>query len=266
MAGCTQDESPNASGILLPPDTYPLQIASFTVTADGQAWTRVSENTDGGGSHWDGGETINVCIGNGTPGTYTLAADGTISSANPPAYWQNTKPGQTVTAWYPAASGLIDLSDQSQGLAYVLQARTTADFNQAVSLNFTHQLAKVCVTLTAADGYTFTDPAVCLHGITSCMLGADGAFSPSEETGYITTHRDASRYCYEATLWPQTLGENFIRLTDGEKEGFASLGSSSGITLQAGNMYTFNITVNDKELILTPASDIPGWDEEETEL
>ena len=64
LAGCAQDEplSPTA-GDDLPPETYPLQISSLTISGGEEPWTRVTENEDGMGSHWTGGERIGVRIG-----------------------------------------------------------------------------------------------------------------------------------------------------------------------------------------------------------
>ena len=270
LTGCTQDEtlSPTA-GDDLPADTYPLQIGNITLTAESseQPWTRVSETDNG--SQWDGGETIAVRIGSGTPGTYVLNADGTPDAdRSTPAYWLSTASGQAITAWYPTTPGQIDLNDQTGGLAYILKANTTADFNTSVSLHFEHQLAKVRVTLTT-NGYSFANtPAVYLKGITTCTLGEDGTFTPSTETGDISTHTVTAGQVYEATLWPQEgIGEDFIRLTDGTKSATATL-EQSPLDLEAGHLYTFNLTVRPHTLTLTLVGELPGWgtEDDETEL
>lgn len=60
-------------------------------------------------------------------------------------YWSDTGE-HTVTAWYPATGGILDLSDQSQSLAYLLYGTGSGNYQTQVTLNFTHALAKVRVT------------------------------------------------------------------------------------------------------------------------
>lgn len=109
----------------LPEGEYPLQIGSVTLTAEvsEQSWTRVSENpTDGMSSVWEGNEQIGVQIGRGQPGIYTVQADGSVVAENP-VYWTSTATTY-VNAWYPT-NETVYLSNQSNGLAYVLNALRT---------------------------------------------------------------------------------------------------------------------------------------------
>ena len=129
-AACTKDEP--TDGDRLPEGQYPLEIARITLGVEGgeaQPWgapqTRVSENADGTGSvwEWDGSEMIGVQLGDKTT-TYTLNTDHTLLAGRQ-LYWTSTAPNQPVTAWYPATDGTLDLSDQSQSLAYLLGATGT---------------------------------------------------------------------------------------------------------------------------------------------
>lgn len=151
-AACTQDEL--ADGDRLPEGQYPLEIARITLGVEGgeaQPWgapqTRVSENGDGTGSVFDAGDRFAVQIdGEDETGIYTVQDDGTATS-DAPLYWTNTTPNRTVSAWYPATDGTLDLSDQqTNGLAYLLGGTGTGDYQTDVTLSFTHQLAKVRVT------------------------------------------------------------------------------------------------------------------------
>lgn len=273
LAGsCEEDSSTQPQS--LPENLYPLQISSITLSAEvnGQPRTRVSESADGQGSVWNDDDIFYVKFDDyDDTGTYRVV-DVAADEVEPvtPLYWQSTTQDGNLTAWHttpsPTADGTIDFSDQTDGLAYLLQARATATFGQPVSLHFNHRLAKVRVELTATDGYTFTNPAVYLQSVTSCTLGTDGTFTPFGSTGYIATCKVASATpCCEATVWPQTTADGFIRLTDGEKEAQVKLEQST--TLQAGYAYAFRITVRDKELVLVPTAVdvVPGWDNE-TEL
>lgn len=117
---------------------------------EAQLWgtpqTRVSEIADGTGSVFDAGDLFAVQIdGKDETGIYTVQDDGAATS-DAPLYWTNTTPNRTVSAWYPATDGTLDLGDQSQSLAYLLGGSGTGDYQTPVTLTFTHQLAKVRVT------------------------------------------------------------------------------------------------------------------------
>ena len=140
LSSCSQEEL-GEQGMALPEGEYPLQIGSVTLTAEvsEQPWTRVVESTDGMSSVWEGQ------IGSGQPGIYTVQDDGSVVAINP-VYWTSTAPTY-VTAWYPT-NETVDLSNQSNGLAYVLEAtQDPVTYEQSVTLNFTHKLAKVRVVL-----------------------------------------------------------------------------------------------------------------------
>lgn len=149
-AACTKDEL--ADGDRLPEGQYPLEIARITLGVEGgeaQPWgapaTRVSENGDGTGSVFSAGDRFAVQI-NAEEGIYIVQDDGSIK-AESPLYWSDSGE-HTVTAWYPATGGTLDLSDQSQSLAYLLGGSGTGDYLTPVTLTFAHRLAKVRVTPT----------------------------------------------------------------------------------------------------------------------
>lgn len=147
---CTKDEL--ADGDRLPEGQYPLEIAAVTLSVEGgeaQPWgtpaTRVSENGDGNSSKFDADDKFAVQIdGKDEVGTYAVQDNNTVK-AETPLYWSDTGE-HTVTAWYPATDGTLDLGDQSQSLAYLLGATGTGDYLTPVKLIFTHSLAKVRVT------------------------------------------------------------------------------------------------------------------------
>ena len=63
--------------------------------------------------------------------------DGSVEAENP-LYWSDRDEAHTVTAWYPATGGTLDLSDQSQSLAYLLGGSGTGDYQTPVTLTFAH--------------------------------------------------------------------------------------------------------------------------------
>ena len=132
----------SSNGTPLPEGQYPLEIARITLGVEGggaHPWgassARVTENMDGTGSVFDAGDKFAVQI-NGEEGIYIVQDDGSIK-AESPLYWSDTG-DHTVTAWYPATGGTLDLGDQSQSLAYLLSGSGTGDYQTSVTLTFAH--------------------------------------------------------------------------------------------------------------------------------
>ena len=245
-AACTKDEL--ADGDRLPEGQYPLEIARITLGVEGgeaQPWgapqTRVSENGDGTGSKFDAGDPFAVQIdGEGEVGTYTVQDDGS-AEAEIPLYWSDRDEDHTVTAWYPATDGTLDLGDQSQSLAYLLGATGTGDYQTPVTLSFTHALAKVRVTPT--DDALGEVQSLQLYAYTQCTYEKGTVVQGSQE-GWIKmkkceyTENGVSFTCWEANVVP---GYEIKKL---RANGIEERALSSGITPVAGKFY--NITL-DKE-------------------
>ena len=204
LSSCSQEEL-GEQGMALPEGEYPLQIGSVTLTAEvsEQPWTRVVESTDGMSSVWEGDEQIGVQIGSGQPGIYTVQDDGSVVAINP-VYWTSTAPTY-VTAWYPT-NETVDLSNQSNGLAYVLEAtQDPVTYEQSVTLNFTHKLAKVRVVLNGTQAGQVESVEMEIYGITACNhLGGSLDYEASN-TGWIKmkkqTFADGTE-CWEANVVP----------------------------------------------------------------
>lgn len=249
LAACTNDELAE-QGTALPYGKYPLEISGVTldVESSSEPWnaktpqTRVTENTDGMSSEfeWDGSEKISVRIGDGKSGTYILESENKVT-AETPCYWASKTQGQTVTAWYPA-DGTVSLANQEDKLAYVLHTTETADFNQTVTLNFSHDLAKVRVLLTGT--YDMTGGTVQVWGSKTATIENDELKGSNE--GWITMHRevyDDGTVCYEANIIPATLQNAAFHVkAKDDKETDITLEKS--VELQAGQLSTITLTVN----------------------
>ena len=243
-AACTKDEL--ADGDRLPEGQYPLEIARITLSVEGgeaQPWgtpaTRVSENGDGRGSKFDAGDPFAVQIdGEGEVGTYTVQDDGS-AEAEIPLYWSDRDEDHTVTAWYPATDGTLDLGDQSQSLAYLLGATGTGDYQTDVTLSFTHQLAKVRVT--PSDNALGEVQSLQLYTYTQCTYEKGKVVQGSQE-GWIEmkkceyTENGNAITCWEANVVP---GYTITKL---QANGTEVRELSSGITPVASKFY--NITLN----------------------
>ena len=255
LAACTQDE-PGGQGNELPYGEYPLQISGVTLDVESSAepWsaegpqTRVTEdNTDGKSSvwEWNGSEMIGVRLGNETA-TYTLSADKNLITDRQ-LYWTSTAP-TTVTAWYPTDE-TVNLSDQSNGLVYVLKATAeNATYNNEITLGFKHQLAKVRVVLSGTQASLAQSVEV--YGYTTCTNN-EGAPIAGDTQDWIkmkhTTYTDGTE-CWEANVVPATITlDNFVRI-NGQT---AKINEDFPTTLASGNMYTIDLTVGEEITVIT---------------
>ena len=243
-AACTKDEL--ADGDRLPEGQYPLEIARITLGVEGgeaQPWgapaTRVSEKEDGNSSKFDADDKFAVQIDDkGEVGTYTVQNDGSVE-AETPLYWSDRDEAHTVTAWYPATGGTLDLSDQSQSLAYLLGATGTGDYQTPVTLTFAHRLAKVRVTpsddaldqVQSLQLYTYTQ---CTYEKGTVVQGSQEGWIEMKKCEY--TENGATITCWEANVVP---GYEITKL---RANGTEERTLSSGITPEAGKFY--NITLN----------------------
>ncbi len=242
-AACTTDEL--ADGNRLPEGQYPLEIARITLGVEGgeaQPWgapqTRVSENGDGKSSTFDAGDRFAVQIdGKEEVGTYTVQDDHTVR-AETPLYWYDRN-DHTVTAWYPATDGTIDLGNQSQSLAYLLGGTGTGKYPDPVTLNFTHALAKVRIT--PSDDALGKVQSLQLYTYTQCTYEKGNAGQGSQE-GWIEmkkceyTENGATITCWEANVVP---GYEIKKL---RANGTEERNLSAAFTPEAGKFY--NITLN----------------------
>ena len=245
MAACTKDEL--ADDDHLPEGQYPLEIARITLGVEGgeaQPWgtpaTRVSENGDGTGSKFDAGDPFAVQIdGEGEVGTYTVQDDGS-AEAEIPLYWSDRDEDHTVTAWYPATDGTLDLGDQSQSLAYLLGATGTGDYQTPVTLSFTHALAKVRVTPT--DDALGEVQSLQLYAYTQCTYEKGTVVQGSQE-GWIEmkkceyTENGNAITCWEANVVPGYTITKLMANNDNKERDL-----SAAITPEAGKFY--NITLD----------------------
>ncbi|MED9801041.1 MAG: GLUG motif-containing protein [Prevotella sp.] len=244
-AACTKNEL--ADGDRLPEGQYPLEIARITLGVEGgeaQPWgapaTRVSETADGTGSVFDTGDPFAVQIDDGTEtATYTVQDDGTVSS-NAPLYWSDRKT-HTVTAWYSATDGTLDLSDQTNGLAYLMHGKGRGDYQTPVTLTFTHSLAKVRVTpsddiandeVTSLKLYTYTQ---CTHNQGNDVQGTQEGWINMKKCEY--TNNGTIITCWEANVVP---GFQITKLIANDDDKEREL--SASINPVAGRFY--NITLD----------------------
>lgn len=258
LASCSQDELAE-QGTPLPDGMYPMTFTAVQVAPENMPQTRVSEDTDGTSSRWDGGEVIKVTVsgtGNNMETTCTLDENGDITAYNPQLYWQNTN-SVTVNAWYSNITGqstgaenTVSLTDQSGGLAYVLKADpVTENYKKGnIALTFSHQLAKIRVKL--VKGSYEGDFTVKVKGYTSCTV-KNGEVSEGRGEGYITMHKNEGGEYYEANLVPGTLQAlDAFEIRVGDKTTKASL-KEDNVILEKGIVHEITINVEGKDVTIT---------------
>lgn len=249
LAACTQDDPMGDNGTTLPEGVYPLEISSVTLSAEvsSQPWgadapqTRVSENPDRNSSKWDGGDIFYAKPNGAEAGKFQIQEDGIAVLT--PTYWTQTT--DSVTAWHASPeteSGTIDLSDQTGGLAYLLQAIVDkAPYDNPVSLKFSHQLSKIRVKL---EGDKANDVSkVSIESYTTCVH-TNGTMNRGENNDEIRMYRVDNTNIYEANVVPGKTIERF-KVNNGE---WVDL--STEVTPVKGQMH--EITIDVKKASLKP--------------
>lgn len=248
LSACTQDE-PGGQGNELPYGEYPLQIGGVTldVESSAESWsaegpqTRVAENDNGTGSvwQWNGSEMIGVRLGNETA-TYTLNADKNLITDRQ-LYWTSTAP-TTVTAWYPTDE-TVNLSDQTEGLAYMLKAEVpNATYDNEITLGFKHQLAKVRVVLNGTQAGQVESVEV--YSITACNHLRGSLDYNASNTGWIKMKKQTfanDTECWEANVVP---GEVISQIKVNNTE--ATLTAS--LTPKVAALNTIDLTVGENQI------------------
>ncbi len=269
--GCTQDELAG-DGTQLPEGKYPLQIASVSLSAEvtDEPWgasqapqTRVAENSDGNSSKWENGDKIHVLINGGGFAdeelVCTLDADGQVKEYSKTLYWKDTSPA-TYTAWYDTAGqdGKVDLSDQSQNLAYVLTCEGNAGYNTQMDLKFTHALAKVRVIVEGSKAENVEEVKILSYP--QCT-DTQGKVEGLETKDYITMHHQNGTMIWEANVVAEQLSSEdlnkyvkLITTTGSEKIVPITLNNA----LLAGKINEIRIKAKVKPVTITGDCEIKG--------
>lgn len=261
LSACSNEEL--AEG-LLPEGKYPLEIASVTMETEvcEQPWTanapqtRVAENADGMSSHWEwnGNEQIGIQLyENGNTAAYTLNSDKAITPSDKPLYWNNTAPTTVYAAWYPYADGTIDLTHQdTEGLVYVMKGTGSGNYQDGVSLSFTHQLAKVRVKFSKEGTADMNNAKVSVMGYPSCVYSKGIVTIPSgQQYTYIpmgaTTYANGET-CYEANVVPGLpFSENPFKI---EIDGNSFDCPATATTPTAGTITEYTLTIDNKKNLI----------------
>ena len=265
-------------GTTLPDGTYPM---TFTASVDGLTATRATtDNT------WTAGDEIAIQIGSEVK-KHTAASGGnlTIASGNTPFYWQNATETKTVTAWYSSiysatrpTSFTVQANQSSNGyqqsdFLYTRQAITYSSGSKA-ALAFKHLPTKVIVNLKNGDGVTaeeVTNATVSLvnQATASGAIAEEGTVTqtPAGNTAITPHGLTAASGCQksvQALLVPQQMqGKQFIKVTIGAgtaaRDYYYTPTNGTDANLEAGEQYTYTITVKKTGLEVTVTNNGTSW-------
>ena len=181
--------------------------------------------------------------------------EGSVVGVTPekPVYWKDKQPA-TITAWYPVDEEL-DFTHQDQGLTYLLQGTSNANYNTSANLTFSHRLAKVRVKLegTKADEVTAVTvrsyPKATHNQGTNVTKEGDAAYYPMREATY-----DGETY-WEANLLDGHLeAANTFRVSKDGKN-FVQVKLTENVDIDPGYVHTININVGEAQQVTGEISD-----------
>ena len=253
---CTQDDLGSGT---LPEGEYPLVIRATGLQAVATPASRATVDGD-----WLGVQTVALSVG-GTVKEYDVTAsdaDGyktaTLSSDTDP-FWWTSREDITVSAWWPynatdmgTMPAVVVAADQStqtafQGSDFISAKAQTVQFDNP-TLEFSHRTARITVHLKPGAGI----PSVSGADVYVTGLGTDNG-NPAT----IRTYEAGGDTC-EALAAPQTVKANtpFIQVDLGG--GTYYFRPHSDVVLEAGNRYTYTVSVNATGLTLEGCT-IGGW-------
>lgn len=268
MTACSQEEL--TDGNALPEGRYPVEIASVSIGGEGSAqpWgadapqTRAEDEEYNGEIRtlWQEGDIFYMKFKDGDGiGSYTVTGSGGKDRGKT-LYWRSTTREETLVSWFTQPSldadgGMLDISDQSERLAYVCRKEQPVKYGGGdITVVLEHQLAKVRVYV-QGTGYEGNATGVSINGVPATCTVTDGV-PTSAETGTITMHPTTlnNAACFEVNLLPGKVG--------GDDSFTVAFGSEDPITLDVeefevdgGNIYTVNLRLQKKD---TEVVDLSG--------
>lgn len=254
FAACSSEDDSLVQG----GEPQEVQVSIGTrATADGDTWT------------WENNDVIglNVTGYNGTSSSYTLTYNAQTRSWTRSEPIIVTLPG-TITAWYPGETGTSETSfnipvDQSSitklcDADYMTYSGDLISTTPSVTLE--HRLSKVIVTIADWSDYGSAMPTVTDFKIQTLesITVSNNTVTGGGNTIDISPLQDEAAHSYTAIVAPNA-GFNITLVVDGKDKTVTYSG-----TLESGNAYSFNLTLKDNELVLTPTG-LPGWGTEDQE-
>ena len=260
LAACSNDDA-----VTEPTEgRVPVTLVYTTIDA---TETRAAQNLNEG--TFASGESVTVRISNTganawTDYTFTTAAEGAMTAPDPAPYYPAGSQNIDIVAYYPATAGttFTVAADQTANASYkasdLMFASVTNQPKQAeaVSLAFSHKMAKLCVNITAGSGVT-SITSVSILNVKPAVSFNQATGAVGEATGSATSITMSNN---GAALIPaQTIDGGLLSIVTDKGTATYSVASKAFAT---GQLYTLNITVNLRAVGTTTA--ITGWTSEGT--
>lgn len=226
-------------------------------------------------------------------GIYTAGTDGKLTFVSgTQSTWLSDDETKLVRAWHYGDDSKVHPdswsvqrnqgTDDNYAKSDLLFAQTTVIGRREIALQFYHQVAKVVVHVrNVGPVYGSDDVSVTIGNFTNQVV-MDGTVStdnisenylnwtPGSTRGYITAYNlgpkplasdenETSLASFAALVIPQTVESNYCYLVI--KNGNASYFcySSTDITWEAGNSYTYEVTITRENRVTVDNITVSGW-------
>ena len=232
--------------------------------------TRVTDN----GTSFTNGDVIkvqNMDRDNKNLATYTYSESTGKWATTDELYWDGAA-ANTFNAWYPASAAYGSFTipaDQTSGIADADWMTATASAKKTdgiVNLSFTHNLAKVTVTIDSwSNEYPANEKVVNaleLNSLSSVM-SYDGTLSGDKTAKWVKSYVAQPNTSFVAIIAPATYasGDNIMQIYVNGSSTPLAVKTSSVLTIEAGKAYSFKLTVGKDLAAISSSVTIVGWDD-----
>ena len=248
---------------------------NFSATIAGNVGTRVNGNT------WDGNDAIGVFMKQGSDilaanKKYTTGGNGNFSAQGEEVINYPESGSVDFVAYYPYSADLsgtslpVSVADQSNQAAidvlYSGNAKGLTKESGTAALSFTHQLAKVELTVKAGEGVSSVDGLQVAYNNVATTASMDvnsGALSTAENPANVQAKATAqgAAQVVEAILLPGDFSAKEVIFTLASGNYKWTLPANT--TFEAGKKYTYDIqlqtSATGNEAVVTGAGTITDW-------
>lgn len=276
FASCSKEEAPEVND----------RIVKFSSGITATPQTKVVTD-NAGESKWQANDQIGISmVANGTmtiaenadniPYKATSAATSTsfVPAGATTIYYPVNAPEKVdFIAYYPYDASVanwtvpVDVSAQTSqadiDLMYATANNSGAGFDKTstgVNFTFQHQLVKLMLNVIKGDGVDGDITSVTINGMNTSakfdLKGADGVTDLATPQA-IVPHEVTASTAYEAILLPAATldAANTVVFTTSKDEAFTWLMTDNANTLEAGKIYTYNITLTKHAITVTGSID-----------
>ena len=199
--------------------------------------------------------------------TYTYSESTGKWTASNDLYW-GVQSENTFNACYPATAEYDSFTipaDQTTGIAADwMTATTTASRNSTVALTFSHNLAKVTVTIKEWSNKYLENEKV----ISLLKLNSLSSAMPNNNTAtWVEAYEKEENKSFVAIIAPGTYtsGQDIMQVYVNDSSTPLAVKTSETLTLEASKAYSFNVTVGKDLATITSSVTVGNWGDVELE-